>query len=266
VYGHVARNCSNKIVTHDKATTTTNGGVVTGSGGGAPEKTPEAELSPTNSAIMEGLNEDAEIKGEDLYGDWLVVNKKKNQGRKSRPKIQEETTSFQGGAQKKSQRQDLNFSHLNNAGSLDIEGPKQHEWGPPFHPGGLSEIPKVWTKKNKRARGMVNNNREPKNLETVGLHSKPKGKSVNLTPTILERTARVGSGPQALVLSSQANYQNKQQALVFVASKNDDRPNQRIELFHKPPDTNGIPTQPSGSGERTSVDDEMVVENQAAPT
>jgi hypothetical protein len=62
VYGHVARNCTNKVSGGDK-------GMPATSGGGALEKTPTTEKPTSAAPNLEGLEVEAENKGEELYGD-----------------------------------------------------------------------------------------------------------------------------------------------------------------------------------------------------
>jgi hypothetical protein len=50
--------------------------------GGSPNPPSTADTPITEKAVN-----DTEIKGEDLYGDWLVVSRKKNPGKKSRPHL-----------------------------------------------------------------------------------------------------------------------------------------------------------------------------------
>ncbi|GAU43449.1 hypothetical protein TSUD_140860 [Trifolium subterraneum] len=54
--------------------------------------------------------------------------------------------------------------------------------GPYFHPGGSSETPKVWTKKNKRARGMITNCKRPTNAVLKDNSTQPGGKSLESHP------------------------------------------------------------------------------------
>jgi hypothetical protein len=84
---------------------------------------------------------------EDLYGDWLVVNRKKNQGKKTRVNTQEEKQDTQG--KSKPIGKSGMFSHLADAGIIENSGTLFHAMGSKFQPGELSEIPKVWTKKTR---------------------------------------------------------------------------------------------------------------------
>jgi hypothetical protein len=116
IYGHVARNCPTSSVrpdnpprvAYDKADTSVEKGV--------PEKTSSAAAPVNDNVNKESLDADAEFKGEELYGDWLVVNMKKNQGRKSGAKNQGTTLKPMGGDSKKLNGKGLSFSHLNEAG------------------------------------------------------------------------------------------------------------------------------------------------------
>jgi hypothetical protein len=160
MYGHVARNCPTKISSQEKVSTTTLGG--------APEKPTITESAPKDQPNLESSDMEAKTKEDELYGDWLVVNRKRNQGKKPGPRIQDHPANIKGGALQKSPTHGLPFSHLSNAGILNVEEIKKQEWDRHFHPGGITDSPKVWTKKNKRARGMNTNNREPNNLNLVG--------------------------------------------------------------------------------------------------
>jgi hypothetical protein len=60
-----------------------------------------------------------------------------------------------GGDSKKLNGKGLSFSHLNEAGKTLGYEHENLSTGPQFHPGGGVESTKVWTKRNKRARGMI---------------------------------------------------------------------------------------------------------------
>jgi hypothetical protein len=257
LYGHVARNCTVKATEKEKAITIT-------TGGGTPEMTSNVKKSSTNSPNLDGGDTVAEIKGEDMYGDWLVVNRKKNQGRTSRPKTQVDPAKFQGGVPNKSHVKDLQFSILNNAGTLNVEEAKQQAWAPQFHPGGLFDSPKVWIKQNKRVRGMSTFNREPNKEYSAGQSSKPNGKGVthNKSP-ILDIGNRVGSvTPNKLV--PHTKFQNNHEAVIFLASRNENQSPPSVQTHLKPPEPNGKSTQAIDSSDREGDDDEMVVETPSA--
>jgi hypothetical protein len=110
----------------------------------------------TNTA---GNNCVSETTEEDLYGDWLVVNRKKNQGKKTRVNTHEEKQDTQGKSKPIGKRG--MFSHLADAAIIENSGTLFHAMESKFQPGESSKIPKVWTKKIKRARGMGNNVKEP---------------------------------------------------------------------------------------------------------
>jgi hypothetical protein len=68
--------------------------------------------------------------------------------------MQGEKTNFSGGVVNKPSNKGFLFSHLSENKQLNAEIPIGQEGGPHFHPGGNMDMPKVWTKRNKRARGM----------------------------------------------------------------------------------------------------------------
>jgi hypothetical protein len=79
LYGHIARNCSSS----SNETATVHTEVDTRlKVGGSPNPPSTADTPITEKAVN-----DTEIKGQDLYGDWLVVSRKKNLGKKSRPHL-----------------------------------------------------------------------------------------------------------------------------------------------------------------------------------
>ncbi|GAU48983.1 hypothetical protein TSUD_245740 [Trifolium subterraneum] len=60
---------------------------------------------------MERVDVEAEIKGDDIYGDWLVVDRKRNKGRKSRPKTQQELANVQA---------EIFNTNIDNCGLIDL--------------------------------------------------------------------------------------------------------------------------------------------------
>jgi hypothetical protein len=81
IYGHVARNCPTASARDEKKSKVSSAkeanDVVEGT-----SKISELMVAPTNIMLnKEGSQAEAEFKANDLYGDWLVVNRKKNQGR-----------------------------------------------------------------------------------------------------------------------------------------------------------------------------------------
>lgn len=260
VYGHVARNCTQKIV---KDHTAASGDVVNGSSGSTPT-TLAGETSPSaNHSNLESCDM-GEIKGDDLYGDWLVVNRKKNQGRKSRLKNQEIFVSSHKGKSTTPHEKGFQFARLNDVEVFNAEGNKKQEWGPQFHPGGVMESPKVWLKKNKRARGIVTSNKGVINTPTPEQRSKPTSKNPNHNPFNPPWMGQVASLTKPDPLVAQNNIKTKGALTFLSSSKSRNTNTQQIEPHPKPPDPVGNSNQIPDGGESIEGEDEMVVEVQAA--
>jgi hypothetical protein len=168
LYGHVSRNCSGSINVKQATKVCTNMMVVGG------ETVVPTATEPNSHTNTESNKNDTRLNGEDLYGDWLVVNRKKNQGRKSRPKNQ---GGIAGNMEVKKQgSKGLMFAHLAEVGNrFEDGGDKFHVMGSKFHPGETSKVPKVWTKKkNKRARGMGHTGDESNKKGNAALSLGPK--------------------------------------------------------------------------------------------
>jgi hypothetical protein len=146
----VARNCPSKATAQEQSQEIVKHGTVNNN---SDKSETSATLSSTPTAKESPLKE-APVKGGDMYGDWLIVNRKKHQGRKPRPNMQGEKANFSGGVVNKPSNRGFLFSHLSENKQLNAEIPIGQEGGPHFHPGGNMDMPKVWTKRNKRARGM----------------------------------------------------------------------------------------------------------------
>ncbi|KAK2420107.1 COBRA extracellular glycosyl-phosphatidyl inositol-anchored protein family [Trifolium repens] len=81
IYGHVARNCPTSNIRSNNQPKVAKDKADANVEKDAPEKTSSAATPTNDKANKESPDADAECKGEELYGDWLVVNRKKNQGR-----------------------------------------------------------------------------------------------------------------------------------------------------------------------------------------
>jgi hypothetical protein len=137
IYGHVARKCPSSSVgtgTHKKET----GDVNLADGSTA---TASSQPQPNLNTSMTSINGGVESAEESLYGDWLVVNRKKNQGRKTRAKLQEEKEVNQNKSSKNVKGG--MFAQLADAGEIEFSGTPLHSMGTKFHPGESSNIPKV---------------------------------------------------------------------------------------------------------------------------
>ncbi|GAU27756.1 hypothetical protein TSUD_215670 [Trifolium subterraneum] len=259
VYGHVARNCTKVTFRHENGNKNVSdniGNIVKDS---APEKPTAAELPSNNILNMERADVEAEIKGDDIYGDWLVVDRKRNKGRKSRPKTQQELANVQGGIFKNFNDKNLNFSQLNDVGQVKADGASKQDGGPYFHPGGSYETPKVWSKKNKRARGMTTNIKRPTNTLLKNNSLQPGGKELNPAPVILKREGRVGANIKPDTMIQQPRKLTETAEIVFDASRLAKTHTQNDETRLKPPDL------PIGTGIMArATDDEMVVETPTA--
>jgi hypothetical protein len=208
LYGHVARNCPTAVKGQENGNKNTSGNIGNSKDQGAPEKTTAAGTPSANFSNLERSDVEAEIKENELYGDWLVVDKKRNKGKKSRPKTQQEVANIQGGAFKSFNGNSLTFSHLNAAGEWKADEAISHKGGPSFHPGGAFGSPKVRTKKNKRARGMSDNIIRPKSAEVTVTASHPITKVVNPFPDKPARSGRVGGSTQITLLTRQSSKKN----------------------------------------------------------
>ncbi|MCH86532.1 RNA-directed DNA polymerase (Reverse transcriptase), partial [Trifolium medium] len=143
------------------------------------------------------------------------------------------------------------------------DGIQNQGWAPSFHPGGSSEAPKVWNKKNKRARGMLTNNREPKNIGVAGQFNKPNNKSVTLTPLNPKAMGRVGSPHQSNLVDSHRNI-TETETQSFAMSGFDKQSAKSFDSHLKLPEPDGIKQQPDGVSAIAEKEDEMVVETQTA--
>ncbi|KAK2412313.1 zinc ion binding / nucleic acid binding protein [Trifolium repens] len=263
LYGHVARNCPTTIKEQE------NGHKNAGENSGnsrdhsAPVKTTAADASSANVSSLERPYVEARIKENELYGDWLVVDKKRNKGKKSRPKIQQEVTNIQGGVFKSLNGNNLTFSHLNEAGEWRADGATNHKAGPSFHPGGAFDSPKVWTKKNKRARGMADNITRPKSAEITLTSSQPSLKVLNPTCSKPERSGRIGGSTQPIILTRQSPKKNDTSEMVIANSRFAERPHHHGQHHLDPPDPDSAAIQHVQSKE-TAIDDEMGVESPAS--
>ncbi|MCH91040.1 hypothetical protein A2U01_0011964, partial [Trifolium medium] len=124
IYGHVSRNCppTDNAKKHTEADTSVK------AAGGVETTVPSVTESPPNTDMESNKND---INNEDLYGDWLVVNRKKN--RKSRPKNQEERAGVTNLG--KPLGKGVSFAHLTDVGKEnDDGGAKFHVMGSKFHP------------------------------------------------------------------------------------------------------------------------------------
>jgi hypothetical protein len=101
-------------------------------------KISELMVAPTNIMLnKEGSQAEAEFKANDLYGDWLVVTRKKNQGRKTSPQNQVINMRSKGDSGKKLNGKGFFFSHLNEAGKQFSEENEKLSVVPQFHSGGV---------------------------------------------------------------------------------------------------------------------------------
>jgi hypothetical protein len=107
-------------------------------------------------------------------------------------------------------------------------------------------------------------NKEPNKVYSAGQNSKPNGKGVihNKSP-ILDIGNRVWSvTPNKLV--PHTKLQNNQEAVTFLASRNENQAPPNIQTHLKPPDPNGTSTLATDSITREGDNDEMVVETPSA--
>ncbi|PNY14872.1 ribonuclease H, partial [Trifolium pratense] len=250
LYGHVARNCPSKNVVTDSIPEV-NVGVVNANGG-----TPET--AAPSSSPKESSQNDATLKKDDLYGDWLVVSRKKNQGRKQRPNMQEEKTKPQGGDTNKPSFKGLSFTHLNDNNTFNAEFSNSKNGGPPFHPGGNLEMPKVLTKRNKRARGLDTKGKLTNNHVTERERpSKPntsKPDSMLVGGVNMGRVMILGNPLPAPINHTQKQSTNE--TVVFLAQKTS---KSKPEMHLKPPDPNDLANHDRGGVDACPAD-EMVVE------
>jgi hypothetical protein len=246
LYGHVARNCptnpngqaDSRVVVKDT------------------EKTVVTNLSSTPS--MEGVNGATETKESDLYGDWLVVNRKKNQGKKT-PSKSWDTPHRQHGKADKIGKGSF-FSHLNDTGIKDGDGNNNYVWGPSFHPGETTVSPKIWTKtRNKRARGVGISVNEPNIGVGKEPHAKPKKTIMNggPKPVGLDQEIRVEPSNMWTIPAPVPTKQNTGGEVRFEATKSK---SQSCDSHLKPPEPNDASTSQANRNDAAEIDDEMVVE------
>jgi hypothetical protein len=137
IYGHVARNCPTKAVREEKNSMVS---AANDALDGVEGMTKNAALmvAPTNEVLnKESPQAEAGIKEDDLYGDWLVVTRKKNQGRKTSPQNQVINMRSKGDSGKKLNGKGFFFSHLNEAGKQFSEENEKLSVVPQFHSGGV---------------------------------------------------------------------------------------------------------------------------------
>jgi hypothetical protein len=125
IYGHVARNCQSS------ARQGNNDGETESSEKERSEAAPISTTQNKESTIVA-----ADCKEEGLYGDWLVVTKKKNQGSKTVGKNHGNSTKSVGGSNKKSNDRVSFFAPLKNAGLHLTEENVNLNETPQFHIGG----------------------------------------------------------------------------------------------------------------------------------
>ncbi|GAU48967.1 hypothetical protein TSUD_188140 [Trifolium subterraneum] len=214
------------------------------------------------STNMEGNKDDTRINDKDLYGDWLVVNRKKN--RKPRSKIQGERAGFTDA--RKSLGKGLTFTHLANEGKeIEEGGTKFHVMGSTYHPGESAELPKVWTKKNnKRARGMGHKGNEPNKLgnEMLNLGLKDKnGPAASKQQNSKNHTSQGGSRfASPIVISSTTT--KPPETMLFSAVRMKDQIGCGGDNHLKPPAPNETTAKESNEDyeDAKEDDDEMVAE------
>jgi hypothetical protein len=250
LYGHVARNCPTAGKRQDV---------------GTPEMTTATDTPPADFSNLERPDAEEGIKEDDLYGDWLVVDKRRNKGRKSRPKSQQESAINQGGVVKKLNGNSLTFSHLYEAGEWKSNGDISQKGGPSFHPGGIADSPKVWTKKNKRARGMHSVINRPTSAAVTVTTSQPIGKASNTFKSNPERSGRVGSSSQPTLLTRQVPKKKDGSERDITISRFDEHHANHGRHDLDPPDPKAASTQPVQNNVKAAVDDAMVVESTAPP-
>jgi hypothetical protein len=225
IYGHVARKCPSSSVgtgTHKKET----GDVNLADGSTA---TASSQPQPNLNTSMTSINGGVESAEESLYGDWLVVNRKKNQGRKTRAKLQEEKEVNQNKSSKNVKGG--MFAQLADAGEIEFSGTPLHAMGTKFHPGESSNIPKVWTKSNKRARGIGQKGKETTmpNKPKLGLPFKPL-----LIKDNMGRTGPV-TNPFIVPHNSLKQHEGNRESVVLMI----ETPTKHTDSAHlKPPDPN----------------------------
>jgi hypothetical protein len=205
----VARTCQASLARQENHLTTPPGRVNNDGEVGSSEKKRLDAVPINTTQNKESPTIAAEFKEEDLYGDWLVVNKKKNQGSKTIAKNHGTTTKAIGGANKKVNDSVSFFSPLNNAGLHLNEEIMNLNNTPQFNIGGGVDSTKVWTKRNKRARGMDNKHKEPKKTTIV---SQPAISIVNQprqTPPQVERQAQIESNTNPIVFSGNLKQKEK---------------------------------------------------------
>ncbi|GAU32942.1 hypothetical protein TSUD_153590 [Trifolium subterraneum] len=185
---------------------------------------------------MESIKDD--IKDGDLYGDWLVVTRKKN--RKSRPKNQEGRAGVAN--LEKPLGKGVTFAQL-----VDVEkekeesGTKLHVMGSKFHPGESAELPKVWNKKkNKRARGMGHKGNEPNKHGTEKLGLGIKDKNNPAASSQQQRMVHMNQSGERVdpAMNTQNTTTNMPETMSFCAMRTDGQALSVVDKHLKPPAPN----------------------------
>jgi hypothetical protein len=218
-------------------------------------------VAPTNEVLnKESPQAEAGIKEDDLYGDWLVVTRKKNQGRKSSPKNQATNMRANGDSGKKFNGKGLFFSHLNEAGKQFGEENENLRVAPQFHPGGGVDNNKVWTKRNKRARGMSSRSKEPNENERMSQPRQPIMIQTRQSSLQLERQGRVGPPTKSLVFGEKVFSEISGKEGNFEAFMNSGKRSSNGDEHLKPPEPNDAAQKQPCVVRQLETEDEMVVE------
>lgn len=258
IYGHVARNCPTSNIRSNNQPKVAKDKADANVEKDAPEKTSSAATPTNDKANKESPDADAECKGEELYGDWLVVNRKKNQGRKSGAKNQGTALKPIGGDNKKLNDKELSFSHLYEAGKTLEYELENLNTGPQFHPGGGVESTKVWTKKNKRARGMTSKPKEPNNNILASQPNKSIGNQPRHKSLQLERQVRVGLLTQPIIFNgTMQTGSNERKKMDFGNLQDNSERSKQGDEHLKPPEPNEVLQQQEHG--ISGIDDEMVM-------
>ncbi|PNY06441.1 hypothetical protein L195_g002907 [Trifolium pratense] len=265
VYGHVARNCVTTPTGTENTSTKENTG---GTTGGTPSTMGTPISTPAESPAMVTAVNAPENSGEDLYGEWLVVNRKKynNNGRNSRANLHGDKAESK--ENKKFPNKIHKLATCMDDDKFDVSGAQLHIMGSKFHPGESSILPKVWTKtKNKRARGMGQREIESNKPNPTTKRGNGLKKQISFSPhqnkMILARPGRLEQSKAP----TQENHhtQLQTQSVTFVGNMGQEKNQSEILVkLPKPPDP---ATTAGGRNEAISLnaveddEEEMQVEN-----
>jgi hypothetical protein len=135
--------------------------------------------------------------------------------------MQGEKANFSGGVVNKPSNKGFLFSHLSENKQLNAEIPIGQEGGPHFHPGGNMDMPKVWTKRNKRARGMDIKGKDTRNLVKLGQPiqqpAKPNQNKQHSLQVCRDNMGRVVELSNPVIIPTNQTQQQHKEAVVFLA-------------------------------------------------